>query len=131
MGVGGGASVMCPTHVRKHLLEGGDTSGSLRSGRDWGRFFFFLSFLLADFLWSSWDETPKVGLLAFSPVASLDQHCVPRFASFLNALLVSQTNKNLTFNLPQYVKEPPTQYFFSGFSTAGNIFTLGKRLERQ
>lgn len=64
-GCGGGASVICHTHVRKHLFVGGDTSGSFHSGRDCGARgfvgdFFFFSFLLADFMWSSWNEIQKV-----------------------------------------------------------------------
>lgn len=50
-GSGGEASVMCHTHVRKHLLVGGDTSGFLHLGRDCGARGFVGDFFFSPFFW--------------------------------------------------------------------------------
>lgn len=112
------------THLDPFTGAGAEEQGGL-----WEIFLFFL---LAGFIWSYWDEIQKVNLgLTSAPMASLNQHCVPRLASFSNTFLVPETNKKLGLELPLILETPPSPRLLFQISHSRQHLPICERLERK
>lgn len=107
----GGGAVSYVIHMSENICLWEEThldpftpAGTVEQGGLW-EIFFFSSFLLADFIWSSWDETQKAGLgLTSAPWPIVARALCAHFC-FLFEYLFSLRNKqtrNLAWHLPQY-----------------------------